>query len=66
MDAYLARLSGQIRLHYLPTYSRETNCMERVWWHVHEALTRDHRCQTLEELVVDVYAWFGRRSHPCQ
>ncbi|QGJ68792.1 DDE endonuclease [Planctomycetales bacterium 10988] len=42
---------GRIRLHFLPKYAPETNPIERVWWHLHETITRNHRCETLEELL---------------
>jgi transposase len=55
----LARWEHRIRLHYLPKYAPETNPIERVWWHLHETLTRNHRCRTLEELVRQAYDWFA-------
>jgi putative transposase len=48
---YLAEWAGRVVLHYLPTYSPECNPVERVWWRLHEAVTRNHRCQTMEELL---------------
>jgi hypothetical protein len=54
---YLARWEGRIVLHYLPKYAPQTNPIERVWWHLHETITRNHRCQSLEELLHNVYAW---------
>jgi transposase len=54
---YLARWGGRIVLHYLPKYAPETNPIERVWWHLHETLTRNHRCQTIHELLNYVYDW---------
>lgn len=54
---YLARWGGRIKLHFLPKYAPETNPIERVWWHLHETLTRNHRCQTLDELLHNVYDW---------
>jgi transposase len=53
----LARWGGRVKLHFLPKYAPETNPIERVWWHLHETLTRNHRCQTLDELLDDVYNW---------
>ena len=60
---YLARWGGRIKLHFLPKYAPETNPIERVWWHLHEALTRNHRCQTLDELLDNVYAWAAHQQH---
>lgn len=55
---YLARWGHRIALHYLPKYAPETNPIERVWWHLHETITRNHRCRTLEELVRQAFDWF--------
>jgi|SRR5262245_11350815 len=56
---YLARWGHRIELHYLPKYAPETNPIERVWWQLHETLTRNHRCHTIDELVADVFAWIN-------
>jgi len=55
--AYLAAQGGRVVLHYLPKYAPETNPIERVWWDLHETVTRNHRCRTIEELLGEVYAW---------
>jgi len=31
----------------LPVYAPETNPVERVWWQLHEAVARNHRCRTM-------------------
>ncbi|MCL4161916.1 UNVERIFIED_CONTAM: hypothetical protein GTU68_005823, partial [Idotea baltica] len=48
---YLDRWGHRIILHFLPTRAPETNPIERVWWHLHETITRNHQCKTLGELV---------------
>lgn len=55
---YLERWKDRIVLHFLPCYDPETNPIERIWWRMHEAITRNHRCPTLTELVDQVYEWF--------
>jgi len=45
---YLARWGGRVALHYLPAYAPEYNPIERVWWRLHEAVTRNHRCADME------------------
>jgi putative transposase len=55
---YLAAWNHRIAIHFLPKYAPETNPVERVWWHLHETITRNHRCQTLAELVRQAYRWF--------
>jgi transposase len=54
---YLAQLGGRMVLHYLPKYAPETNPIERVWWHLHETLTRNHRCHSMDELLSEIYQW---------
>ena len=50
-------------VHYLPAYALDTNPVERVWWHLHEAVTRDHRCRTMDELLDLTFDWFAARKH---
>jgi putative transposase len=54
---YLMRWGDRIVLHFLPTYAPEANPIERVWWHLHETITRNHRCHTIDELLVSAFAW---------
>ncbi len=54
---YLGRWGHRLVLHYLPVYAPETNPVERVWWHLHDEITRDHTCQTMEELLDLVFRW---------
>jgi transposase len=60
---YLADWSGRVVVHYLPTYSPDTNPVERVWWRLHEAVTRNHRCRTMDELLDLTFDWFATRTH---
>jgi len=57
VQTYLTRWGERIKLHFLPTHAPETNPIERIWWHLHETITRNHRCQSLDELLDDVYDW---------
>jgi putative transposase len=59
---YLARWGGRVVLHYLPTYAPECNPIERVWWRLHEAVTRNHRCGSLEELLQLTFDWLRLRK----
>jgi putative transposase len=62
VQAFLARYPGRIVLHFLPKYAPQTNPIERVWWHLHENLTRNHRCQSIEELLDQVQAWTQQQN----
>jgi transposase len=61
--AYLAQHGGRIVLHYLPKYAPETNPIERVWWHLHETITRNHRCRSIDELLDEVYTWVNTQEN---
>ncbi len=60
--AYLAPWGHRVRLHFLPTYAPECNPIERVWWHLHEEVTRNHRCRDIDALLDMVFDWLGVRS----
>jgi len=55
--AYLATWGHRVKLHYLPAYSPKDNPIERVWWHLREQITRNHRCASIDELVKLTLAW---------
>lgn len=55
--AYLEAWGHRIKLHYLPAYSPKDNPIERVWWHLREQVTRNHRCASIDELVKLTLAW---------
>jgi transposase len=57
LQGYLSRWGHRVVLHYLPLYAPETNPIERVWWHLHDEITRNHQCQTMEELLDLVLRW---------
>jgi transposase len=60
---YMARWGGRVVLHYLPAYAPECNPIERVWWRLHEAVTRNHRCAGMDELLDLTFEWFSTRTH---
>jgi transposase len=62
VQEYLREWGHRIVLHFLPRYAPETNPIERIWWELHETLTRNHRCSTIEELLEDVYTWVGTQT----
>jgi putative transposase len=57
LQEYLKRWGYRIVLHYVPLYAPETNPIERVWWHLRDEVTRNHQCQTIEELLDLVFRW---------
>jgi len=59
---FCLKYQDRVELHFLPKYAPECNPIERVWWVLREQLTRNHQCQTLEELVDLVLGWLGDRE----
>jgi putative transposase len=60
---YLEAQGHRVVLHYLPTYAPECNPIERVWWRLHEAVTRNHRCASMEELLQLTFDWLQLRRY---
>ena len=60
---YLEAWGQRVVLHYLPTYAPECNPVERVWWRLHEAVTRNHRCASMEELLRLTFDWLQPRRY---
>jgi transposase len=59
----LLALSGRVRLHFLPPYCPDSNRIERLWKDLHDNVTRNHRCRTMDELMDEVHAYLrGRRD----
>jgi transposase len=59
---YLWEHRARIELHLLPKSSPDCNPIERVWWNLHDRITRNHRCETMEELLDLTFAWLGSRN----
>jgi putative transposase len=59
---FCAKYGEKVVLHFLPKYAPECNPIERVWWHLHEEITRNHSCPSLEELVDLVLHWLDDRE----
>ncbi len=58
----LATVKGRVKLHFLPPYCPDHNRIERVWQDLHANVTRTHRCQTREELMVQVQVYLRARN----
>lgn len=59
---FLKEHGDRVVLHFLPKYAPECNPIERVWWRLREAITRNHSCRSLEELVDLVLDWLTERK----
>lgn len=58
----LAKLGDKVQLHFLPPYCPDCNPIERVWWDLHAAVTRNHQCQNIGELLDEVEAFISTRD----
>jgi transposase len=58
----LAAFGGRIKLHFLPPYCPTENKIERLWQDLHAAVTRNHRCRTMSQLMQHVYRFLKRRE----
>jgi putative transposase len=62
VQRWVADRGGRVSLHYLPTRAPEENPVEQVFWRLHEAVTRNHRCRTIDELVRRAVDWLAREG----
>ena len=51
VEEYVKASGGRLRLHPLPAWSPQSNPVELIWWGVHEAVSRNHNCEELGDLV---------------
>jgi putative transposase len=51
VEQYMEDRRGRIRLHPLPSWTPESTPVELVWWSLHEAVSRNHQCGELDDLV---------------
>jgi transposase len=47
---HVAKYGDLFRLHFLPPYSPDHNKIERFWKDLHDNVTRNHRCETMDSL----------------
>ena len=53
----LASCEGKVRVRFLPPYCPDDNRIERVWRDLHDNVTRNHRCRTMDELMKEALAF---------
>jgi transposase len=60
--ALKSHVAEKLELHFLPPYCPDHNRIERIWKDLHDNVTRNHRCATMEELMVEVRDYLGARN----
>jgi transposase len=58
----VAAYGGKVQLHFLPPFCQGANIIERLWKDLHDNVTRNHRCRTIEELVDEAHYYLWRRT----
>jgi transposase len=51
VEEYVKASGGRVRLYPLPAWSPQSNPVELIWWGLHEAVSRNHNCKELDELL---------------
>lgn len=59
---YVEDSGGRLRLHPLPAWSPQSNPVELVWWSLHEAISRNHNCEDLGELLEFAESYLQKRQ----
>lgn len=58
----LDALKEKVSLHFLPPYCPNENHIERIWKDLHDNVTRNHRCASMDELMHEVRAYLRIRE----
>ncbi|MEI8283136.1 MAG: IS630 family transposase [Armatimonadota bacterium] len=60
--AMKSKAAEKLELHFLPPYCPDHNRIERIWKDLHDNVTRNHRCVSMDELMDDIRAYLGARN----
>jgi transposase len=63
--AMKSEAAARLELHFLPPYCPDHNRIERIWKDLHDNVTRNHRCSTMKELMVEV-RWYLAARNRCR
>jgi transposase len=58
----LKSAAARLKLHFLPPYCADHNRIERIWKDLHDNVTRNHRCASMEELMAEVRSYLAARN----
>ena len=62
VERYSQDSGGRLLWHPLPTWNPQANPVELIWWGLHEAVSRNHQCAGLEDLVEFADGYFKERQ----
>lgn len=60
--AMKSEAAARLGLHFLPPYCPDHNRIERIWKDLHDNVTRNHRCASMEELMAEVRCYLACRN----
>ena len=60
--AMKSAVAERLQLHFLPPYCPDHNRIERIWKDLHDNVTRNHRCRTMEGLMAEVRSYLEGRN----
>lgn len=61
VEAASARWGDRVVFHFLPPYCPDHNRIERMWKDLHDNVTRNHTCRTMDELMTYVTNYLKQR-----
>lgn len=62
VEVSLQHFAKNFVLHFLPPYSPKYNDIEMLWKQVHDNITRNHKCSTIQQLMKKVEKFLARAS----
>lgn len=61
VQAAKVRWGNRVQLHFLPPYCPDHNRIERLWKDLHDNVTRNHMCITMNQLMQSVTDYLSQR-----
>ena len=61
VEAAKLRWGDRVQLHFLPPYCPDHNRIERLWKDLHDNVTRNHTCSTMDQLMQHVHDYLTQR-----
>ena len=59
LKTFLQKNEHRIELMYLPPYSPDLNCMERIWWYMRKKITHNMFVDTIEDRKIKYWKLFS-------
>jgi transposase len=61
VEAASARWGSRVVFHFLPPYCPDHNRIERMWKDLHDNVTRNHTCSSMDQLMTYVTSYLKQR-----